>query len=78
MERGLRQGDPLSLFLFKLVMEGLTGLVNKAVEQGDFKGFKFYMEKEVNIMQLVDDTIFWRMVVVIIGGVLKLFLGVFR
>ncbi|MER8245056.1 reverse transcriptase domain-containing protein, partial [Acinetobacter baumannii] len=40
MERGLRQGDPISPFLFTLVMEGLSLAVNKAVERGLFKDLK--------------------------------------
>ena len=37
--QGIRQGDPLSPFLFLLCMEGLHGLINSAVRRGDIKGF---------------------------------------
>ncbi|CAK8571295.1 unnamed protein product [Lathyrus sativus] len=57
MERRLRQGDLLSLFLFVIVMEGLTGLKKKAVELGDFRGFQFNDEDSVDMLQFADDTI---------------------
>lgn len=37
--RGLGQGDPLSPFLFVIIAEGLSGLVKKATEIGEFQGF---------------------------------------
>jgi len=40
MERGLRQGDPLSPFLFLLVAEGLNVLMKALVENGTFTGYK--------------------------------------
>ncbi|XP_058784579.1 uncharacterized protein LOC131659399 [Vicia villosa] len=38
VEKGLRQGDPLSPFLFVLVTEALTGLVRKSMELGEYCG----------------------------------------
>nr|GEW44447.1 protein kinase-like domain, beta-lactamase/transpeptidase-like protein [Tanacetum cinerariifolium] len=38
LERGVRQGDPLPLFLFILAAEGLNVIVTEAVEKGIFRG----------------------------------------
>src|SRR4051812_29195592 len=53
----LRQGDPLSPFIFVLVMEGLTALVKKAMEVGEFKPFMFGEEDHVDILQFADDIV---------------------
>ncbi|KAJ0466748.1 putative RNA-directed DNA polymerase [Helianthus annuus] len=37
-EKGMRQGDPISLFLFLLVMEALSCMLDKAKEKGILKG----------------------------------------
>ncbi|XP_058750874.1 uncharacterized protein LOC131623896 [Vicia villosa] len=57
VEKGFRQGDPLSLFLFVLVMEVLTALMRKAKSIGEFRGFKINDNEEVDTLQFADDTI---------------------
>ncbi|XP_058727126.1 uncharacterized protein LOC131598556 [Vicia villosa] len=57
VERGLRQGDPLSPFLFVIVAEGLTALVKKAIAIGDYEGFNINGKCEVDVLQFADDTL---------------------
>ncbi|GKB75813.1 reverse transcriptase domain, reverse transcriptase zinc-binding domain protein [Tanacetum coccineum] len=60
LERGVRQGDPLSSFLFILAAEGLNAIVSEAVEQGIFRGVVVGENKVmVSHLQYTDDTIFF-------------------
>ncbi|KAL5572566.1 hypothetical protein UlMin_022163 [Ulmus minor] len=57
--RGLRQGDPLSPFLFILVADILGRMMDKAVSIGEVKGFKVGREEVVvSHLQFADDTLF--------------------
>jgi len=62
-QRGLRQGDPLSPFLFILAMEGLNHMIRRANVNGWLIGFKAKlqgrMENEVGITHLLyaDDSL---------------------
>ncbi|CAL5430761.1 unnamed protein product [Camellia sinensis] len=57
-ERGLRQGDPLSPFLFNLVVEGLNILILRARELGLFNGAVVGNDLvKVSHLQFADDTI---------------------
>ncbi|GLT40917.1 hypothetical protein SLA2020_150140 [Shorea laevis] len=54
----LRQGDPLSPFLFLMIGEGLNGLIHKAVLEGLFRGVEVGRRGlAVTLLQFADDTI---------------------
>ncbi|XP_058753252.1 uncharacterized mitochondrial protein AtMg01250-like [Vicia villosa] len=57
VSRGLRQRDPLSPFLYVLVVEGLTGLARKSIDVGDFGRFSINGSCWVDILQFADDTL---------------------
>ena len=58
--RGLRQGDPLSPFLFTLVVVVLSRLMFKVEEKGLTEGFLVRRNRtSVSILQFADDTIFF-------------------
>lgn len=54
--RGIRQGDPLSPFLFLIVAEGLNILWKKIVDGGYLSGYKVG-ELEISHLQFADDTL---------------------
>ncbi|XP_071713621.1 uncharacterized protein [Rutidosis leptorrhynchoides] len=60
LKRGVRQGDPLSPFLFIIAAEGLNILTKMAVERGMYKGVEVGKDKVViSHLQYADDTIFF-------------------
>lgn len=59
LNKGLRQGDPLSPFLYLLVVEGLNLLVNRAVEIGCLEAAVIGTKKiPVSHLQYADNTMF--------------------
>jgi len=57
--RGLRQGDPMTPFLFLIVAQGLARLVNQATRKNLLSGIKVGDKKvKVNLLQFADDTLF--------------------
>ncbi|RVW53963.1 Heat shock 70 kDa protein 17 [Vitis vinifera] len=58
--RGLRQGDPLSLFLFTIVANVLSRMLLKAEEESVLEGFRVGRNRiRVTRLQFADDTIFF-------------------
>ena len=57
-QKGLRQGDPLALFLFLIASESLAGVVRNVVEKNMVDSLEVGAKKvEVNMLQYADDTL---------------------
>ncbi|GJU70546.1 putative RNA-directed DNA polymerase, eukaryota, reverse transcriptase zinc-binding domain protein [Tanacetum coccineum] len=60
MKRGLRQGDPLSPFLFLLVVEALQVAILEACNKGIFKGVSLSDSgNNLSLLQYADDALFF-------------------
>lgn len=57
LERGLRQWDPLSPFLFVMAVKRLTELMNRVVDIGEFTSFPINEEVQVDILQFAYDVV---------------------
>ncbi|GKV27657.1 hypothetical protein SLEP1_g36796 [Rubroshorea leprosula] len=56
--KGLRQGDPLSPFLFLMIVEGLQGLVQRAIKEEMMHGIEMGKKGlSVSLLQFADDTV---------------------
>ena len=57
-ERGLRQGDPLSPYLFILCAEGLSALLHSAEEDGSLQGVQLCTgAPKINHLFFADDSL---------------------
>ena len=72
--RGIRQGNPLSPFLFLLCTEGLDGLIKHANLNGDIYGFSLYRSgpKLTYLLFANDSLLFCRATVEECGKVLNI------
>ncbi|KAI9156545.1 hypothetical protein LWI28_008377 [Acer negundo] len=76
--RGLRQGDPISSYLFILCAEGFSSLVNLAVERGDIQGFRCSRYGPmISHLFFVDDSLLFTKASVSNCGAIKSILGVY-
>ena len=72
--RGIRQGDPLSPFLFLLCTEGLNGLIKHVEMNGDIHGFSLCKSgpKLTHLLFADDSLLFCRVTVEECGNVLNI------
>ena len=72
--RGIRQGDPLSPFIFLLCIEGLNGRIKKAENNGEIHGFSLYRRgpKLTHLLFADDSLLFCRATIEECGKVLEI------
>lgn len=67
LKRGIGQGDPLFPFLFLLISEVLSALIENACSKGVYEGF--VVGKDiilVPLLQFADDTLFFVSMMIIV------------
>lgn len=58
LQKGVKQGVPLSLFLFVVAVEGLKRLIDKAISVGILSGFQVSNNApQTLILQFADDNL---------------------
>ena len=72
--RGIRQGDPLSPFLFLLCTEGLNGMIKNVERNGDIHGFSLCRRgpKLTHLLLADDSLLFCRATIEECGKVLEI------
>lgn len=58
-QRGLRQGEPLSPFLFIIAMKGLSTMLDKAKQMQWINGYDVGRDRAVNISHLLYTDFVW-------------------
>ena len=55
--RGLRQGCPLSPFIFLLIVDSLSRIIEQAKRKGSYKGIMVTNSEELSHILFVDDVV---------------------
>jgi hypothetical protein len=58
--RGLRQGFPLSAYLFLVIYDGLSRLIKEAIVQNDFQGLLVGKTKDLSHLLFVNDILLFH------------------